>query len=118
MTSAHGGSDCSFVAVWEFQVSIQNQKSFERIYGPHGDWARLFKKAAGYIRTELHRDLNAQGRYLTLDLWRDKTAYLEFREKYAQEYAALDASCEPLTETEDKIGEFEPVDVTTTPAED
>ena len=104
-----GSSDRQYLTVWEFQVRPGSELEFERIYGPSGDWVKLFQTADGYIGTDLHRDLKVEGRYLTLDLWQSRQAYLDFRRTYAQQYAELDQRCEGLTERESAIGEFERV---------
>jgi len=46
------------VILWEFLVKPGREKEFERIYGPEGDWARLFARAEGYVRSDLLRDLS------------------------------------------------------------
>ena len=58
-----------YVTVWEFRVRPEAFEVFERIYGPDGDWVRLFQTAEGYVTTELNRDLRQAGRYVTLDFW-------------------------------------------------
>jgi heme-degrading monooxygenase HmoA len=93
--------------VWEFRVRPGSEAEFERRYGPSGDWARLFGRSDGYQGTVLLRDRAAPGRYLLTDTWRDATAYRAFKERYADEYAALDQECAALTEDERCLGEFE-----------
>ena len=39
--------------IWRFQVNHDAIATFERIYGPHGDWAQLFRRCNGYAGTEL-----------------------------------------------------------------
>jgi hypothetical protein len=56
-----------YIAVWEFQVKAECSVAFEEIYGPEGEWARLFRQSPNYLGTELIRDMNQTGRYLTLD---------------------------------------------------
>ena len=90
-----------FVAVWKFIVRPENVAAFEEHYGPHGSWAQLFRKAPGYIRTELYR--GAPGEYLTLDFWENAETYLEFKTSRGAEYAELDSLLEKLTEREEAI---------------
>ena len=94
------------VRVWEFRVHPRFRKKFERIYGPEGDWARLFKKGKGFLRTELLRDEETRGRYLTVDYWSSRKAYDVFRSQIEQEFTALDRQCESLTEKETFLGSF------------
>ena len=95
-----------YFAVWEFQVKAECAAEFESIYGPEGSWARLFRRSPEYLGTELLRDLERPGRYLTIDRWTSAGAFYQFKEAAAGEYAALDKQCERLTQAETKIGEF------------
>jgi heme-degrading monooxygenase HmoA len=99
----------SFTVVWVFLVIAGKEQRFEEIYGPEGDWAQLFHKAEGYIRTELLQDPGNPRRYLTLDFWTSREAYESFRERHLTEYESLDAQCQGLTEQEQEIGSFEGV---------
>jgi len=90
-----------FVAVWKFIVLPRNSEEFERHYGPGGTWSQLFRKAPGYIRTELYK--GEPGEYLTLDFWETPETYLEFKAARGAEYAELDAELEKLTEREEAI---------------
>lgn len=101
----------AFVCAWEFVVRRACVAEFERVYGSNGEWARLFRRAPGFKRTELHRDRTQPTRFLTLDFWESREACDRFRQANAAEYAALDARCESLTEREREIGRFEPVDL-------
>ena len=96
-----------YLVAWEFRPKQGAEKGFETAYGPDGVWAKLFTQGEGFIRTELNRDLNNPRRYLTLDLWASKQAYDRFRYDHRQEYEAIDAQCEELTEEETELGHFE-----------
>ncbi len=95
-----------FVIVWEFRVRSGKRREFERVYGPDGAWAELFRGGKGYIRTELLHDLETPRRYLTIDFWTSRQAYLRFKKNNRAEYQTIDAKCLSLTEDEVKIGEF------------
>jgi len=95
-----------FVAVWEFHVRPDKRRAFERAYGPNGDWAQLFRRAEGYIRTELFRDPHKPSRYVTLDFWMSRLAFQKFKHQHIAAYEALDRRCESLTAHERRIGEF------------
>lgn len=95
-----------FIYVWEYTVPAEHTAAFERAYGPAGDWVELFRKAEGYEHTELHRDVDTPGRYLTIDYWVSRAARDEFRRRFQREFDALDDHCERLTSRERQIGEF------------
>jgi len=90
--------------IWRFRVLRGQNAAFEAGYGPGGDWARLFRTANGFVRTDLMRA--ADGEYLTLDCWRDEASWLAFREERRADYEALDRRFESLTASEEKIGTF------------
>ncbi len=96
----------SYVVIWEFQVRPGAEEDFERVYGPDGDWAQLFRKAKGYIRSELLRDREVWGRYLVLDHWGSAAQYDAFHAAHTAEYAELDQRCEALTLREARLGSF------------
>lgn len=96
-----------YLAIWEFQVKAGCAADFERIYGSDGLWAQLFRRSSDYFGTELVRDLEDSGRYLTVDRWTSREALQRFKREYAAEYGALDKACEKLTEREILLGDFE-----------
>lgn len=106
MTTRPQRPENHFVIVWEFYVSARKRRAFERVYGPHGDWVKLFRTADGYIRTELVRDLKSPNRFLTLDYWLSRREYETFRRKNRETYLAIDRNCEALTRREAEIGRF------------
>jgi len=85
------------------------EQQFEALYGPEGDWVRLFRQRRGYLRTELVRDAADSRRYLTLDFWESRESYEDFRRQSVSEYKKIDAKGENLTESEREIGRFEEV---------
>src|SRR5215470_16982337 len=94
------------VVVWEFRVKPHKRKLFEKMYGPNGDWAKLFQTASGYLRTELIRCKAEPNTYVALDLWSSPRGYEQFKKTQHSGYAALHKRCELLTEAERKLGEF------------
>ena len=98
-------NDC-YVAIWEFRVTSEYAAEFERVYVAGGTWEELFRSSPGFISTELVVDRVEAGRYLTIDRWVSLEAFLDFKEKFGKEYAALDRQCERFTKSETKIGEF------------
>jgi antibiotic biosynthesis monooxygenase len=100
-------NDASVTAVWEFQVKPEAIIAFEKIYGPDGAWAQLFRQSPDYRGTELIRDLDRPGRFLTLDHWTSLESLRRLKQDLHVEYAALDKQCESLTEVEVFLGNFE-----------
>jgi heme-degrading monooxygenase HmoA len=98
--------------IWEFVVRRDASAEFERIYGPEGEWARLFHRAPGYIRTDLLRDQETPGRYVTIDVWQAREDFSRFQQQFADEYHRLDARCEGLTTSEKLVGRFSEVSAT------
>ena len=96
-----------FLTLWEYEVKRGSEELFERQYGPEGEWVRLFRRDARYRGTRLLRDVGAERVYVTMDMWESRTAYEEFREKWAEEYAQIDEKCEMLTSAETQLSEFE-----------
>lgn len=98
-----------YVTIWEFHVKAEHVADFEHIYSSDGAWAKLFRKANGYHSTELLRDPNDPRRYITIDRWHSSEHYESFMSQWQKEYAALDAECEGLAETESLLGKWESV---------
>lgn len=94
------------VILWEYRVRPGQETVFERIYGPAGDWARLFGQAEGYLGTELLRDRDAPGRYFTLDRWASREAFEAFHRGRREDYEALDRRCAGLTASEVRVAEL------------
>jgi heme-degrading monooxygenase HmoA len=92
--------------MWEFNVKREFESEFEKLYGPEGEWARLFRKGEGYLGTELFRDVIVEGRYVTIDYWSSRAAYEAFRGRFRDAYEQLDDHCALLTEKEVRLGEF------------
>jgi ribosomal-protein-alanine N-acetyltransferase len=97
----------SFTVVWEFRVKPAKQRAFRKAYGPEGDWVQLFRHSEDYIGTQLIRDRDIRLRYVTLDHWNSRRAYLRFKQENREAYRTLDAKCDALTTREMRIGEFE-----------
>jgi len=95
-----------FVYIWEYMVKEEFLEEFNSIYGPTGDWAKLFRKAEGYLTTELHQDISDPRRFITVDYWNSKEDRDRFRRKFANEFNDLDEHCERFTSQEKFIGDF------------
>jgi hypothetical protein len=97
------------VILWEFLVRQGCEAAFERAYGPEGGWAHFFRRDGGYLGTELLADPDVPRRYLTIDRWVSQAAHEDFSRRLKAEYDVLDASFEPLTERETRLGSFQDV---------
>ena len=102
----HRTPEHCFILAWAFVVRPEYRGEFQRAYGPNGDWVRLFRTGAGYLKTELHRDPNNPDRYITLDFWRSRDQYEMFRESAKSAYKEIDGRCERLTADEQLLGDF------------
>ena len=98
-----------YVILWRFRPAVGQEGEFERAYGPSGQWARLFRREDGYLRTELllRRSDDGSREYLTLDRWTSRAAYEAFRARRSEEYKQLDRRLGELTEEETLLGAFE-----------
>jgi hypothetical protein len=90
--------------VWEFEVKPERAPEFVDIYGPAGKWATFFRKSPDYAGTELFRGTTNALHFVTLDSWRSRVAYEQFRKANADDYAALDDWCEQLIDRERTLG--------------
>ena len=97
-----------FTALWEFAVAPARQAEFESRYGPEGDWAQLFRRAPGYLGSELLHQGAKPLRYVTVDRWEDVDAWRAFRSRFAGEYEQLDRECEALTTREAPLAVIRP----------
>jgi heme-degrading monooxygenase HmoA len=99
----------SYVRVWRFRPLPNRMAAFEEVYGPEGDWARLFRTADGFLGTTLLKRNGEPAEYLTVDRWVSAQAYDAFRRTRHEEFTALDRRCEALTALEQEIGSYQEV---------
>ena len=97
-----------FIVIWEFEVAQEKVAAFEKLYGPIGGWAKLFRQSPGYLKTELLRNTVEPTRYTTVDYWRSRTEYDQFKQQHAAEYLLLDQQGDRLTTAERLVGTIEP----------
>lgn len=95
-----------YATLWEFVVAPAKQAEFEAHYGPDGTWARLFRRAPGYVGSELLRDRADPLRYLTIDRWESREDWQAFRSAHSADYERLDREFERLTTREAPLGEY------------
>jgi len=92
-----------------FSYEVRDAAEFERVYGPHGEWADFFRQGAGYIGTELLRDVEVPGRYLVVDRWETAAAYNDFIAAHRDEYMRRVDDTRFHYEHELRFGTFENV---------
>jgi O-acetyl-ADP-ribose deacetylase (regulator of RNase III) len=90
----------TWFCTWHFRPAEGRDAAFREAYGPGGPWVALFRRAEGYVGTELAPLHDPPGWYRTTDRWASEAAHRAFRERHAAEYAALDAACAVLTAAE------------------
>ncbi|MDL1894555.1 antibiotic biosynthesis monooxygenase [Sphingobacteriales bacterium CHB3] len=95
-----------FFRIWQIRPNPQKISEFVDVYGPNGEWARLFRLANGFVETELVQSTSDPSVYLTIDRWTDQESWEAFRVAYAVDYTALDKKCESLTTDEREIDNF------------
>ena len=95
-----------FVILWEYEVKPGCAERFESVYGPNGDWAKLFQTDVHFRETRLLADTSRPRCYFTLDYWNSENAFLEFKAAQAAAYAALDQATEGLTLSERRLAAF------------
>ena len=98
-----------FLVLWEYEVKPGSAERFEKVYGPAGDWAQLFRTDAHYHETRLVRDPFRPNVYLTLDFWASRESYEDFMATHSAEYKKIDAAGESLTIKERRVGAFEQI---------
>jgi quinol monooxygenase YgiN len=101
-------SDYSYM--WEYTIDPAHEDEFLAAYSPRGAWVKLFRKHAGYVDTQLHRDRDNLHRFVTIDRWASREAWEAFRRAATEEFDALDAQCESYTRGEREFGTFQPIE--------
>jgi uncharacterized protein len=89
-----------------FSSEVSDRDAFARVYGPNGEWARFFRRGAGYLGTEL---LAGEDGFLLIDRWTSREAYTSFLAEHREEYERRCAEAEPLYVRETRVDEFESV---------
>lgn len=92
-----------------FVYEVRETEAFEHAYSPDGEWAMFFSGGAGYIGTELLRDVEHPGRYTLVDRWESRDAYNAFVEAHREEYMRRVDETAYHYEQELRFGTFENV---------
>ena len=96
-----------FVYIWEYKIRPESREPFLKNYSPNGTWVTLFRRAPGYLRTDLLEDRVDRTRFVTIDAWETPEHHEEFRREFSTEFQELDLYCETLTQSESLIGHFD-----------
>ena len=91
--------------IWDFLPAPGREAEFQASYSPRGPWAELFRRAPGYLGTELGETPGRPGWYRTVDTWVSAEARANFLAGFGEEYQALDRACALLTAEEHKVSE-------------
>jgi len=94
-----------YVRVWEYEVGADQVDAFIAAYGATGAWARLFEREAGYVGTQLFGAVGQDGRFLTVDRWRDAACWEAFLDQWRDEYGELDHQLHGLAAGGDAVVE-------------
>jgi heme-degrading monooxygenase HmoA len=92
-----------------FSYEVREPEAFERVYGSDGEWAEFFRQGAGYIGTELLRDVELPTRFLVIDRWESADAYNAFAAEHRDEYMRRVDDTRFYYEQELRFGTFENV---------
>lgn len=96
-----------YTVIWEFEVKPDKISEFEKVYGPAGEWVRLFRQGNGFLRADLIKDIEQSNRYVVLDHWQSREQYLAFREAFISDYEIHHEQSRALTVRQKFIGAFE-----------
>jgi heme-degrading monooxygenase HmoA len=92
-----------------FSYEVRDPEAFEQAFGADGDWAQFFRLGAGYIGTELLRDVEIPSRYLIIDRWESAEAYNTFATERREEYMSRVDDTRFLYDQELRFGTFQNV---------
>ena len=57
----------TYTYIWAFEVRAEHVEAFRRYYGEGGAWMQLFRRARGYVGTQLLQDESEPLRFVTID---------------------------------------------------
>ena len=90
--------------VWQYEVRSERLAEFEQIYGPAGDWVQFFRSSPDFLGTELYRSTVDPIHFVTVDVWRSRPAYENFRKTHSERYSKLDEWCSQFSSHERTLG--------------
>jgi heme-degrading monooxygenase HmoA len=92
-----------------FRYDVRDAETFEDVYGQDGEWAKFFRRGAGFIGTELLRDVEEPDRYIVIDRWESIDAYNLFISENQKEYLERSDESRMYYLQELRFGTFENV---------
>ena len=98
-----------YSVVWKYVVEKKNQPKFEKEYGDHGTWTKLFRNSKNYVGSFLKKSIEINDTYLLTDTWTEKKQYEIFKKENQKIYEELSSEFEILYKKAEKIGEFKSV---------
>ena len=93
-------------SIWRYNVRDEYLAEFMKAYASDGDWARMFQRCQGYIKTELKHDIDNPQKFVTVDFWQSHSAFTAMKITISDEYKKLDMQCDAYTFSENHIGIF------------
>lgn len=96
-----------YCVVWQYHVTVEHQKEFEKEYGAGGVWHTLFSNSTNYLGSQLCKNIDEQQVYVLIDMWKSKNVYLNFLQENESLYQRLSKQLEDLYVKETKLGDFE-----------
>ncbi len=92
--------------LWEFVVKEEARGRFELVYGPGGEWSKLFARSEGFRGTTLLQDTANPRRYLTIDVWDTEVERNQLLAERKEQVQSLDDTCTEWTDSEADLGTF------------
>jgi heme-degrading monooxygenase HmoA len=92
-----------YLRVWRYRVAPGEAAAFAAAYGPAGAWATLFRRAEGYLGTDL---LHGKDVAITIDRWRNETDWERFLAAHRAEYETLDRELAGLCVEDAEVASF------------
>ena len=96
-----------YVRLWRYRPAPGRTAEFEAAYGPHGAWASLFRRTAGFEGTELLKPTGGTPDYFTVDRWRTEADWQRFLADHGVDYRDLDRRLSPLCAVDSEVGAFQ-----------
>lgn len=96
-----------FCYLWDYIVRPERLEEFRAGYGTEGEWVRLFRRDPEYIRTHLLTDCDDPLHFMTIDIWSSREARDALRERYPEEFDAIDRRYQSCTVRETHLGDFD-----------
>ena len=69
----------TYIYIWAFEVQPEHVEAFRQHYGEGGAWTQLFRRARGYLGTQLLQDEKDPLRFVTIDTWSSSEDYEAFQ---------------------------------------